>query len=315
MVGFTWIHLRATDMAIRINPTIVKSQQRIRAGLGIVLGCLAFLGIASCAAPSGKERVSDDQAVQQQNARATEYMQIGNKLRAQGNLNDAAAMYRRAMNADPDSPLPPAVLGDTLRQLKRYDEAEQVYRGALDRSPYSGMSLQGYGILLIERNQPEAAISLLTPAVDEDAADHRVYNVLGIAYDALGDHTQAQSQYQAGLDLKPDSRSLRNNMALSLVLQERYDEAIGQVQRLLTGTDADTCYVHNLALVYGLAGRIENAAALLRQVLPEADVANNLAYYQNLRAMPADQRRSAILDIVLQSIFLSPNGTTTTGPC
>jgi Flp pilus assembly protein TadD len=296
-------------MSICIDPTKIEGQERIRAGLVILLGCLSFLGIASCAAPAVEERVSDDQAAQQQNARATELMQLGDNLRAQGNLNDAAVVYQRAMNADPNSPLPPAALGDTLRRLKRYDEAEQVYRNVLDRNPYSGMSLQGYGILLIERNQPDAAISMLTPAVDEDAADHRVHNVLGIAYDALGDHTQAQNQYQAGLDLNPDSKSLRNNIALSLVLQDRYDAAIEQVQRLLTGTEADEPYLHNLALVYGLAGRIENAAALLRQMLPEADVANNLAYYQNLRALPPEQRRSAILDIVLESIFLSPNGT------
>ena len=82
------------------------------------------------------------------------------------------------------------------------------------------------------------------------------------------------------------------------------------MQRLLTGTEADEPYLHTMALIYGLAGRIENASALLRQMLPEADVANNLAYYQNLRAMPPDRRRTAILDIVLQSIYLSSNGTT-----
>lgn len=279
-----------------------------------MLACVAAIGIAACSGPTAKERVPDDVAVQHQSERATELINVGNDLRAQGNLNDAAAVYRRAMRADPESPLPPALLGDTLRQLKRYDEAEQVYRGMLERSPYSGMALQGYGILMIERGQPDAAVSLLTPAVDENAADYRTYNVLGIAYDALGDHTQAQNQYQAGLELKPGSKSLRNNMALSLALQERYDAAIEQMQRLLTGTKADEPYLHNLALIYGLAGRIENAAALLRQMLPEADVANNLAYYQNLRAMPPDRRRTAILDIILQSIFLSPGQPTEASP-
>ncbi|MDH3231076.1 MAG: tetratricopeptide repeat protein [Alphaproteobacteria bacterium] len=299
-------------MSTHVDPARNSGQTRSRLGLGIILGCLAVLGVAACGAPAVEEPVSDDQAVQQQNARATELMQFGNTLRAQGNLNEAAGVYSRAMNADPDSPLPPAALGDTLRQLKRYDEAEQVFRQALERNPYSGMALQGIGILLIERKQPDAAVAMLTPAVDENAADHRVYNVLGIAYDALGDHTQAQNQYLAGLDIQPENKSLRNNMALSLVLQERYDAAVEQVQRLLTGTEADEPYLHNLALVYGLAGRIESAAALLRQMLPEADVANNLAYYQNLRALPPDRRRAAILDIVLQSIFLSSNGTTST---
>ena len=296
-------------MSTRIHPAKTSGQAHNRAGLRIVLACIAILGVASCVPKATEERISDDEAARRQSQRATEMMEIGDNLRAQGNLNDAAGMYRRAMNADPDSPLPPAALGDTLRQLKRYDEAEQVFRRVLERNPYSGMALQGYGILLIEQNQADAAVSLLTPAVDEDAADHRVYNILGIAYDVLGDHTQAQNLYLAGLEIHPESKSLRNNIALSLVLQERYDAATEQVQRLLTGTEADEPYLHNLALVYGLAGQIEKAAALLRQMLPEADVANNLAYYQNLRALPSDRRRTAILEIVLQSVFTSSNGT------
>jgi len=295
-------------MSTRIFPARRNGKARSPARLSVLFACIAFLGMAACGGPREEQTLTDDQAVAQQNKKATELMRIGNNLRAQGNLADAAQVYRRAMSADPYSPLPPAALGDTLRRLGHYDEAEQVYRGVLERNPYSGMALQGYGILLIELKQPDSAIAALTPAVDEDAADHRVYNVLGIAYDALGDHTQAQNQYLAGLAIAPGSGSLRNNIALSMVLQERYDAAIDQVQQLLTGTEKDEPYLHNLALIYGLAGRIERSSALLRQMLPEADVANNLAYYQNLRAMAPEQRRAAILDIVLKSIFLSFNG-------
>lgn len=268
-----------------------------------------FLALSGCT-PRGEEKiVTDDEAIAQQNEKASEYMRLGNSLREQGDLIRAAELYQRAANADPDSPLPPAALGDTLRQLKRYAESEDVFRRTLERNKYSGLALQGYGILMVEMGQPDAAITLLTPAVDEDAAGHRVYNVLGIAYDALGDHTQAQNQYLAGLELAPNNNSLRNNIALSMVLQDRYDAAIEQVQRMLTGTEKDEPYLHNLALVYGLAGRIESAGSLLRQMLPEADVANNLAYYQNLRAMSQDERRAALLDVILKSIFLTFDGT------
>lgn len=274
-----------------------------------VIGLAIMLSLTACGSRQEQTALNDDEAVAQQNEKASEYMRLGNSLRAQGNLIDAAEMYRRAARADTNSPLPPAALGDTLRQLKRYQDAEAVYRNALERNPYSGLALQGYGILLIETGQPDTAITLLTPAVDEDTADHRVYNVLGIAYDALGDHTQAQNQYLAGLELAPDNNSLRNNIALSMVLQDRYDAAIEQIQRMLTGTKNDEAYLHNLALVYGLAGRIESAGSLLRQMLPEADVANNLAYYQNLRAMTQDERRAALLNVILSSIFLTFDGT------
>jgi Flp pilus assembly protein TadD len=273
-----------------------------------LLGCTALLFLAACA--GGQENapaqtVSDDQAAMQQNEKATQLMQLGNSFREKGDLAGAANMYQAAAKADPSSPVPPAALGDTLRHLGKYSEAEEVYHQVLAKHPYSGLALQGYGILLIEQGQPDAAITLLVPAVDEDQADHRVFNVLGIAYDALGDHTEAQNQYLTGLSMVPGNRSLSNNMALSLALQERYEASITQVQSLMTGTDADKPLMHNLALIYGLAGKIGDAGAILRNLLPEADVVNNLAYYQNLRTMDVEQRRGAILDQILKSIYLN----------
>lgn len=268
-----------------------------------------MLFLAACGARETvpEQTISDDQAVMQQNEKATQLLKLGNRLREKGDLNGAADMYSRAMRADPDSPLPPAALGDTLRHLGKYKEAEEVYHQTLAKNPQSGLALQGYGILLIEAGQPDAAVTLLMPSVDEDTADHRVFNVLGIAYDALGDHTEAQNQYLAGLGMAPGNRSLSNNMAISLALQERYDAAISQIEQLLTGTEADGPLLHNMALIYGLGGKIGEAGKILRDLLPEADVVNNLAYYQNLRSMPPDDRRRAVLDIVLKSIFLKIN--------
>lgn len=297
-------------MRMREEIKETKSRRRRAFRLSPLLGCTALLFLAACG--GGRETVpeqtvSDDQAIMQQNEKATKLVQLGNHLRQQGDLNGAAEMYSRAMRADPDSRLPPAALGDTLRHLGRYQEAEEVYHQTLAKHPYSGLALQGYGILLIEQGQPDAAVTLLMPAVDEDLADHRVFNVLGIAYDALGDHTEAQNQYLAGLGMAPGNRSLSNNMALSLALQERYEAAVAQVEQLLTGTEADEPLLHNLALIYGLGGEIGEAGKILRNLLPEADVVNNLAYYQNLRSMEADDRRGAVLDVVLKSIFLNFN--------
>jgi len=269
-------------------------------------GCgLAALGAAGCMSSSEKNPVPDEQAVLQQDKRATEYMRLGDDLRAKGDLESAAEMYNRARSADSKSPAPPAALGDTLRRLGRYAEAEQVFRDGLDRSPYSGMLLQGYAVLMLEKGQPEAAVTTLTPVVDEEAADFRIYNVLGIAYDMLGDHMEAQAQYTAGLAQTPSNRSLRNNLALSLAIQERYDAAIEQIQ-MVAGDD--TVSQHNLALIYGLSGRIEEAARVSRKLLPESDVANNLAYYQSLRALEPAQRRSAILEMLLRSLFTAVTG-------
>lgn len=280
-------------------------RRRARPIIGLACG-LALLATAACGGRGNT--ISDDEAVLQQNERASELVRIGNELRGKGDLVSAAEIYGRAARADSKSPLPPALLGDTLRRLGRYREAEQIFRNALDRNPFSGLALQGYGILMIETGKPESAIAALTSAVDEEAADYRVYNVLGIAYDKLGDHGQAQAQYMAGLEQKRDSRSLLNNMAISLALQERYDVAIDQMRKAARISGDDPTYRHNLALIYGLAGQIEDAAKIARTLLPAGDVASNLAFYQELRALDGEQRRAKVLEVVLRSLFVSANG-------
>ncbi|MBC8157850.1 MAG: hypothetical protein H8E94_00815 [Alphaproteobacteria bacterium] len=52
---------------------------------------------------------------------------------------------------------------------------------------------------------------------------------------------------------------------------------------------------HNLALAYGLAGRMEEAAAVSRRDLSEAQVKHNLAIYERLRGLSGSEREREIL--------------------
>src|SRR3546814_6044023 len=110
----------------------------------------------------------------------------------------------------------------------------------------------------------------------------------------LGKHDAAQREYRAGLKRWSDDPSLRNNLALSLALQDRYDEAAAVLEPVPKSRRTSR-HRQNLALIHGLAGRVEKAAELGRMDLTESEVAGNLAYYERLRAMPAEQRRETLL--------------------
>jgi Flp pilus assembly protein TadD len=51
----------------------------------------------------------------------------------------------------------------------------------------------------------------------------------------------------------------------------------------------------NLALVLGLAGRLDESAQVARLDLDERSVQSNLAYYAELRGLPPQQRAEALL--------------------
>ena len=82
---------------------------------------------------------------------------------------------------------------------------------------------------------------------------------------------------------------------MSLALAGAFDESIEMLRELAAAPGATPRVRQNLALVYGLAGQPERAAAVARIDLDEASVRNNLAYYQALRGLSGRSRAAAIL--------------------
>ena len=111
------------------------------------------------------------------------------------------------------------------------------------------------------------------------------YVGLGVALDMNGAHAPAQEVYLRAMDLEPDNPVLRNNLALSLAFDGRFDEAISYLSVLVDSALATVQHRQNLALVYGLAGRMREAARIARMDLDEESVQKNLAYYELLSGL------------------------------
>ena len=87
---------------------------------------------------------------------------------------------------------------------------------------------------------------------------------------------------------------LHNNYAMSLAMAGDFADAVAELGQIAK-PDAPPRYRLNLALAYGLAGDDVHAAEAARQVLDEASVQNNLAYYALLRGMDETHRTAAII--------------------
>jgi hypothetical protein len=78
---------------------------------------------------------------------------------------------------------------------------------------------------------------------------------------------------------------LRNNLALSLAFSGENEEAIGMLSELSRELGAGPRVRQNLALVYSLAGRQDDAAAIAQRDLTGARLRHNLALYESLRGV------------------------------
>jgi len=265
---------------------------------------LLFVFLAGCA---GQVPTPEEIAEDEHESQYAQIMRIANSTRAGGDLSGAGSFYQRAHALAPERSAPLIALGEISAALGAYEESAKAYRSALTIDADDAKARQGYGKVLIALNRPDRAAHQFRAAIDLDAGDYRSYNGLGVALDLVGKHEQAQQSYVDGMEKAPDNPSLRNNLALSLALARNYDEAVDILREIAGDPIAGRRVRQNLALVYGLAGKIEKAAAVASMDLKDDEVRNNLAYYQSLHKLSGRALAEAVLGVQTRGGNLPPD--------
>jgi Flp pilus assembly protein TadD len=229
---------------------------------------------------------------------AEAFARAGDMAMNGGDLNSAATFYQKAALLAPKEAVYRLKLGLALARLGSPADAYDVLQQArkLDRSKSPEIDL-ALGRVALRMDHAQEALTYLQSAQAKSADDPAVWNTLGVVHDALGDHAQAQSDYQKGLAAKPGDLALQNNLGLSQALAGDYPAAIATLSAVASDPRASAGNRLNLSLVYGLAGDDQQAAQAARRDLGEADNAANRQYYRLLKAMDDKTRTRAIFGL------------------
>ena len=235
-------------------------------------------------------------AAQQESGRYGTLLRLASSTRASGDPAAAVNMYQQAIAVDSGRPEAYTLLGDTLIELRAYDQAATAFQESLRRDSTNNLAARrGYARVLVALNRPEAAIPHYEAVLKQAPEDLQAYNGLAVAYDLAGRHQAAQKVYRDALAIAPDSVLLRNNLGLSLALDGQYDDAIALLRLVAEEPGARARNRQNLALAYGLAGDLAAAERISRLDLDEEAVANNVAYFSALAAIDDRRKRAAAL--------------------
>jgi Flp pilus assembly protein TadD len=259
----------------------------------------ALLTVSACAPNSAVEPSLNPSlhGAELEHSRYGTLLRLASSTRASGDPAAAVSIYQQAIALHRDRIDAYVLLGDTLIELKQYDEAAKTYNEALRRDSGNLGAHRGYARAMLGLNRPEAAIVHYQAVLEQDPNDVQAQNGLGVAYDLAGQYKAAEGAYRAGLKVAPDSMLLRNNLGLSLALAGRSKEAIELLRTLANEPGAKARNRQNLALAYGLAGDLVAAERISRLDLDEQEVQNNLAYFAALAAVDNDRRRAAALGV------------------
>jgi Flp pilus assembly protein TadD len=115
------------------------------------------------------------------------------------------------------------------------------------------------GRALLEHGQLADAIAQLSAAAVNSPDLIAANNLLGLAYDRLGRHDEAQEAYERALAAAPNDAATLNNLGYSLYLSDRYREALAHLKQAARLNPTNAQVANNLALVYGRLAKFDDA--------------------------------------------------------
>jgi Flp pilus assembly protein TadD len=228
-----------------------------RDSTGSITDAFAHVGPASSRAPR-----SEDEWRREANT-------LGERYRA--NPKDAANALRYS---------------EALRQTRQFPQAAAVLQQATIYHPNNKQLLGAYGRALADAGQLEDALIFLSRAHTPDQPDWRVLSAQGAVLDQMGRHEEARRSYDSALRIAPDEASVLSNLGLSYMLSKDLAQAERALRRAAERRANDRRVRQNLALVVGLQGRFQEAEQIARADLPPEEAAENITY---LRQMLAEQ--------------------------
>ena len=214
---------------------------------------------------------------------------LGGAYIEKGNIDAALAEYRRAIEIRPDDADSHNNYGSALRGLNQFDQAENEYRHALSLQPQYLDARLNLASLLLQRGRAAEAITNLETARRLQPDDAVIHATLGLALMKNGQASEAAAELNRALQLAPDEVSTLNSLAWLLATAgvdsvRDGKRAVQLAERANTLTgNNNPAILHTLAAAYAEAGRFDEAMQTARRAMRLASRADNNAVYNAIR--------------------------------
>jgi len=215
---------------------------------------------------------------------AQDVVSLGARYQAEPSNPDVAIAYARA-----------------LRAGGQRAQAVAVLQQASIQHPRNQALLAEYGRALAEAGRLQQALEVLAKAHTPDQPDWRILNAQGAVLDQMGNNAEARRYYETALKIAPDEPSILSNLGLSYALSKDLPRAEATLRRAVARPGAEPRVRQNLALVLGLQGKFEEAEKIAASDLPPDEARANVAYLREIlkkgdpwKAIAAPKKRARI---------------------
>jgi tetratricopeptide (TPR) repeat protein len=184
-----------------------------------------------------------------------------------GQYAGAETLWRATLARNPGSWLAYNDLGNVLGRKGEVEEAIAQFRKALDLQPDYARAHLNLGILLGRKGEAREAIAQFRKALDIEPNSPEAQNNLGSALLQQGEVQEAIGQFRKALDLRPDWALARENLGLALLRKGDFNGAMACFEKTTALPPDPAQRWHNLAKQLLKQGHSIEAIACYRQTL------------------------------------------------
>lgn len=145
-----------------------------------------------------------------------------------------------------------------------------------------------YAKALTSSGRFKQAMTVIDDTIDPASPDWNALSVKGAILDQMGKNQEARELYKQALTIAPYEASLYANLGLSYAMTNELEAAEAQLRKAVGLPGATSQIRQNLALIVGLQGRFDESRALFAAELIPEQVEANMSY---IRAMLTQQNR------------------------
>ncbi len=180
------------------------------------------------------------------------------------------------------------MLGLSAWKAGDYEYAEESFEKALALAPGHVKSMLNLSRVLLDTGRPEEALVRIDGALGVDPGSNVALCLKGRALDQLGRTGEAIESYRAAIGINDRDAWSMNNMALIMIGQERFADALLPLARATQIDSTRAIFWNNLGMALERTGRFRSAAAAYGAAL-EADDGHDKACANLVRVQNVDE--------------------------
>jgi serine/threonine protein kinase/Flp pilus assembly protein TadD len=208
---------------------------------------------------------------------------------SEDNLNEADAATRKALELDPELAEAHAASGLAFALRRDFEKAQREFETAMQLDPKLYEAHYFYARTAFQRGDLGKAAELYEKASQLNPDDYQAVSLLVAVYHGLGREAEAEATERRALkltekhiEIHPDDARALYLGATILVRMGDHKRGFEWARRALDIDPEETSILYNVACVYSLLGRTEEAIGCLEKVMEHG------TFYKNWAAKDSD---------------------------